>query len=431
MSLDLTALIDIIIFYFPLSLLGLWRWGVWLFKFITSSRYKPVESNGYKATLSIVTPVYNEDPKIFREALESWRDNDPDEIIAVIDYSDKRCIEEFKKFQRKFKKARLIITEKPGKRPALADGIRASKGDIVALVDSDTIWERGMKDKLLAPFKDEEIWAVAPRQLLYNPKNIWQKTFELFWGHRFLVDHRGLCAKSRALTCVSGRTAVYRRDKLLEVLPEMENEKFLGQPVISGEDKALTREIQRRGGKVAYQENAIVYSVVATSFLTFLKQQIRWSRNSWRSDIISLKQKWPFRKPYFFYFAYFGLIDRFIQPFTLLVSLAYLIYTTIAGYWIALTAFVIFLLISRTIKNIRYFREKKSRIIFVPMYIVMQYLMAFVRIYALMTVNIQGWITRWSKDRRKLKKINTIQTISGAVGSIAVFIIIFMFVAIF
>jgi hypothetical protein len=35
-------------------------------------------------TLSVITPVYNEDPVVFKAALDSWKDNKVDEIIAVM-----------------------------------------------------------------------------------------------------------------------------------------------------------------------------------------------------------------------------------------------------------------------------------------------------------------------------------------------------------
>ena len=41
--------------------------------------------------MTIVTPVYQEDPVIFRHAIESWLANEGvDEIICVIDVTDRR-----------------------------------------------------------------------------------------------------------------------------------------------------------------------------------------------------------------------------------------------------------------------------------------------------------------------------------------------------
>jgi Glycosyl transferase family 2 len=142
--------------YIPLGIIGIWRWGIWIFKKLCSLYYKPIEPENKveNFTMGIITPVYNEDPRVFRTALDSWQSNNPDELIAVIDQKDTHCIRVFREFAQDKPWAKLIVTSKAGKRPALADGILASKCDILALVDSDTIWDHNIRDKLLAPFQN-------------------------------------------------------------------------------------------------------------------------------------------------------------------------------------------------------------------------------------------------------------------------------------
>ena len=64
-------------FLIPIGALGLFRWIMWLAKRIPAMFYRPVENN-YNTTATIVTPVYNEDPVLFRKAIESWIANKPD-----------------------------------------------------------------------------------------------------------------------------------------------------------------------------------------------------------------------------------------------------------------------------------------------------------------------------------------------------------------
>ena len=87
-------------FLVPLGIIGIWRWSVWILKELISLGYKPITSS-YHTSVSIVTPVYNENPSVFRAALASWKKNRPTEIIAVIDYTDKKCIEVFKQFSKR------------------------------------------------------------------------------------------------------------------------------------------------------------------------------------------------------------------------------------------------------------------------------------------------------------------------------------------
>src|SRR5665647_204055 len=105
-SLSFSHYLQIGFFYLPLGIIGIWRWSVWIIRKTISLFYKMPRGN-FNSTLSIVTPVYNESPETFRVALDSWKANQPDEIIAVIDYSDLNSIEVFKGFARGFRGARL------------------------------------------------------------------------------------------------------------------------------------------------------------------------------------------------------------------------------------------------------------------------------------------------------------------------------------
>ena len=89
-------------FLVPLGVVGIWRWSVWCIKKYFGFSYKPNQTI-YRDSVSLVTPVYNENPDTFTRALASWAENKPNEIIAVIDYTDKTCIGIFKNFSQKTK----------------------------------------------------------------------------------------------------------------------------------------------------------------------------------------------------------------------------------------------------------------------------------------------------------------------------------------
>jgi hyaluronan synthase len=413
--------------YFPLGIIGFWRWGVWLFKKICASFYKP-DLRDYLTTLSIITPVYNEDPEIFKRALESWRANHPDEIIAVIDETDKVCIEIFKGFAKGTSNTKLIITPKPGKRPALADGIRKAKSEIVALVDSDTIWAPDVKGRVLAPFSDPEIGGVGTRQNVINCGSVWQKMTDIFWDLRFSVEMPSLTRMGRAVTCLSGRTAVYRREALLPILDKMLGETFWSKPVISGDDKCLTRLIQESGWSSWHQGNARVFSSAPPDFKTFLKQRVRWTRNSWRSDLKSFWEGWVWKKPYLAFFT----TDRFISPFTLLLSLIFFSFALWYHHWIVAGIIFGWWIFSREIKIIPHLRRRPEDILVLPVYVGINFLMAAIKIYALITINEQGWITRWSEERLKqngcLEKIKTALAVFITLVIIAALVAIVFFI---
>lgn len=382
-------------FYAPLGLVGLWRWGVWGVKKVVGSFYRPATSE-YHAFLSIVTPVYNENPDVFSRALGSWAENEPQEIIAVIDYTDTACIATFKAFSKTFVKSTLVITKTPGKREALADGIRIASGDIVALVDCDTIWSKDVKKEGLRPFTDPLVGGVATKQAVLNPRTLAQRFFSILLNLRYNDDLPFLSASGPYLRCLSGRTAFYRREALLPLLNDLVSETFMGKKVISGDDKRLTYTLQAAGWHTYYQSSSRVFTPGMSNFSNFLKQKVRWTRNSWREDISAFfKMRFIRKSPIFM----IGFIDSAVQPFTLLLSPLFFISAIIYKHWVPALLILVWWMLSRTLKLLPHLRETPKDIVLIPLYIPFTFYNGIVKIYSLVSLNTQGWITRWDKNR--------------------------------
>lgn len=406
--------------YVPLGIVGAWRWSVWCFKKVISRFYR-VPPGRYDATLSVVTPVYNEDPEMFRRALESWRDNDPLEIIAVIDHTDTACIEVFESFMRGFSGAKMIITHTSGKREALAAGIDASSGEIIALTDSDTLWTEGLKEKVIGPFHDPRVGGVAPRQDVLKADTFARRLFRIHIFNRYENDLAYQAAFGNALSCISGRTGVYRRSAIAHLTDELVYERFWGRKCISGDDKRLTSLVQRDGWDVKYMRDALVHTPGSTDMKTYTYQQVRWIRNSWRSDIQSLFTRWLWRNP----FLAFHTIDRFIQPFTLLLGPMFFGIALYRGDWLVAAILVLWWMISRTLKVLPHFRKYPSDIGIIPLHVAYTFFLAVVKIYTLLTVDEQTWITRWDKSR--LNPLSFWQKTSAYAATLSIVYFLFFF----
>ncbi len=378
----------------PLGIIGVWRWSVWLFKELIGLRYKP-QTKAYKANVSVITPVYNENPDVFKKALVSWQKNKPAEIIAVIDYSDKPCIALFKAFAKKEKTAKLIITKIPGKRPALADGIKAAKYDIIALVDSDTIWDTDVIRNGLPPFHDRKVAGVGTYQNVLNPKTLAQKIFDIHLDLRYKDDFAFLATAGDALNCLSGRTAFYRRKILLPMLPGLVNETFMGKPVISGDDKRLTYLVLAAGWKVTYQSTSSVHTPGMADLSSYLQQRLRWSRNSLRADLRAMTQGWTWRHKALIFFQ----LDKVAQAFVVILSPLYFFISLYMGLWIPASIIFTWWIVSRTIKMYPHLKRRPQDIFILPAFILYSFFTAIVKLYAFFTLNTQGWITRWDKSR--------------------------------
>jgi hyaluronan synthase len=375
----------------PLGLLGLFRWLMWLAKRIPALVYRPI-LNDFDCSATIVTPVYNEDPLLFRRALDSWLANRPDRIIAVVDVTDTTCLAIAQEYADRG--VDLIPIDIPGKRPALAAGVDAASTDIVVLVDSDVLWEADVLAKIKMPFADEQIGGVGTRQFMH-PTNgrratLWERLADIYLDIRYSDEVPATTRWGRAVSCLSGRTAAYRT-KLLQSLREpFLNETFLGNPCMSGDDKRYTCLVLQNGYRTWNQLNAQVYSTFNPKFKGFVKQRIRWSRNSFRSDLRALWQGWVWRYPYLAVM----LIDKTIAPFTLLVGPLVLLAAGVVGHWELVIALLLWWHVSRAFKIWPHLRRRPADLAILPVFIGVTYYMSLVKAYSLFTINEHKWLTR-------------------------------------
>jgi len=373
----------------PIGILGFFRWIMWLAKRIPALFYRPID-NDYNTTATIVTPVYNEDPVLFRRAIDSWIANRPERIIAVVDVTDTVCME----IAHSYAEVDVIPIDIPGKRPALAAGVDATTTDIVVLVDSDVIWDSDVLKKIKMPFADPVIGGVGTRQHMYPTNGVratlWERLADIYLDIRYSDEVPATTRWGRAVSCLSGRTAAYRT-KLLQSLREpFLNETFNGIPCMSGDDKRYTCLILQNGYHTWNQLNAQVHSTFNPKFKGFVKQRIRWSRNSFRSDLRALWQGWVWRYP----FLAVMLIDKTVAPFTLLIGPIVLGLAIAIGHWELVLALLIWWHLSRAFKIFPHLRRRPADLLILPIFIAVTYYMSLVKAYSLFTINEHKWLTR-------------------------------------
>ena len=370
--------------FFPLGTLGLFRWTVWLFRRIPASLYRPIE-NDYRLPLSIVVPVYQEDPVIFAHAIESWIANEVDEIVLVIDATDTTCIEIARQYP-----VRVIITDVPGKRDALRKGWEHCSTPLVALVDSDTIWASDVAAEVCKPFADPTIGGVATRQNVYNPKGFLPRINDIFLDYRYFDENAAQTVMGQALSCLSGRTAIYRREILLDISEEFMNETFWGVPCMSGDDKRLTTLLLEIGYLTYLQRTARVWSTFPSTWKVFYKQRLRWARNTWRSDLRALSRRWVWSHQ----FLAFTMLDKAMGGFTLFFSPTFMALGIVDHNWFLVECLFAWWWISRSIKVLPHLRRRPQDFFIMPGYVLMTFVMGSIKLAALLTIRKQRWLTR-------------------------------------
>ena len=385
--------------YLPIALVGIWRWSVWLGKLCIALLYSPhtvaEEEKINEFNVSIVTPVYRPDVDAFMAAIHSWNATDPYEIIAVIDEGDAEAIRRFRGFAEEQDNVSCVVTPKPGKRPALVDGAKLTSGNIIALVDDDVKWRASTKREFIKPFLKPNVGAVSPKQEVDQQITVPQKLYEIQMRLQFAIDYPALSHVSQSLSCVSGRTAVYRREAILPIIDDLTEETFLGKEVISGDDKYLTRAVQASGWGAVYQSTSIIDIGAVPDAGQFFNQTIRWTRNTIRSDIKAFRERWIFERKWLAYHT----VDRFVGTFAILMAPLYFSLSLVQSMFFVSSAILVWWFISRSFKMFPFLYKYPKRIYYVPLYTISSFISSPIYLYALYSANTQGWLTRGDDSR--------------------------------
>jgi len=373
----------------PIALAGMVVWALWIYRFILSRLARPIVNN-FTATTSVVVPSFHEDPDILMRCLESWRAQNPDEILIVLDVADVEAYERLIALDDP--RITAILFKHAGKRSALGVGIRAAGSEILVLTDSDTSWQPGLLKAVQHPFADPEVGAVSTQQNVHErTSSIWRRIADWLVNLRY-YDYVPAMGRAGAVACVSGRTGAYRRSVVLPLLDNLENEFFLGKRCVSGDDGRLTWLVLASGYKTVHQSSARALSMFPATFRAFAKQRIRWSRNSYRCYLTAVWKGWLWRVPLV---TKVTVLQILLTPVTMGITIGYMIFSRIDLTWQSISLAAGWLMIARGIRGISHLRRHPFEILLLPLVTLTVILIALpIKLYAFVTMNKQGWLTR-------------------------------------
>lgn len=375
----------------PFGIAGFLSWFMWGLRWVVSRQYKPIQ-NDYRTTTSVIVPSYREDPDVTLRCLETWLREDPDEIIMVVDIDDTEMLEALKPYEQAHPILQVIPFKHEGKRSALGVGIRKAKYDILVLTDSDTAWEPGLIREIQMPFVDPEVGGVSTRQNAHlRDTSIWRVVADWLVNTRYL-DYVPLEGMVGGVTCLSGRTAAYRREIILPVHQHMEFEYFLGRLCVAGDDGRLTWLTLAQGYKTVYQGSARAWSMFPNKLNAFIKQRIRWSRNSFRCYATAMAHGWLWEQPIV---TQIRVLQILFTPLTAFFMLGYIFLLAYQANWWLFAVGMVWLFVGRGIRSISHLREHPRDIFALPLVTIMIIVIALpIKIYAFFTMNKHGWLTR-------------------------------------
>nr|WP_212753998.1 glycosyltransferase [Nakamurella aerolata] len=375
--------------WFPIAVAGIVVWALWLYRFILSRRAKPIVTS-FRTSTSVVVPSFHEDVPILMRCLGTWLAQNPSEVIIVLDVADTEALQAIQ--QLNDPRVRPIMFRHAGKRSALGVGIRAARGELLVLTDSDTQWEPELLQNVQMPFADPQVGACSTQQNVYERNtSIWRRIADWLVNLRY-YDYVPAMGRAGAVACVSGRTGVYRRSVVLPVLDNLENEFFLGRRCVSGDDGRLTWLVIASGYKTVHQSSAKALSMFPASFRAFVKQRVRWSRNSYRCYLTAVYKGWLWRVPFV---TKVTVLQILLTPVTMAITLGYIAFSRIDGTMLSIGMTVGWVLLGRGIRGASHLRRHPLEIFLLPVTALVVIMVALpIKLYAFVTMNKQGWLTR-------------------------------------
>src|SRR3989344_4403803 len=215
---------------------------------------------------SVIIPAYNEE-KTIGKTLESLREQKfrDFEIIVVDDGSKDGTAEIAKK-----NGAKVIKQKNAGPAAARNNGAESAKGEIIIFIDADCVADERWLEHMLKPFSDKDVAGV---QGAYKSD---QKSLVARFTQLDIEDrYNRLDRKADSLDWIGSYSAAYRKKIFIE-LGGFDKD----FPTGPGEDPEFSFKVSRKGYKLVFKRNAIVYHFHETSLLKYLRT--KFYRAYWR-----------------------------------------------------------------------------------------------------------------------------------------------------
>ncbi|MEW5758356.1 MAG: glycosyltransferase [Candidatus Omnitrophota bacterium] len=266
-----------------------------LSRFLIALFYKPPKDTGFLPVVSFVIPVRNEENLIANTIHNCYLSDYPKtsfEVIVVNDHSCDNTLNILNSLKYDYPSLKIIdLKNKSGKRQAMAAGIREARGDIITMLDSDSLIRKDALYYLMQGFRDQNVAAISGQAYVLNAEdNILTKMQEV----RYFVAFRVIKAAESvfsAVSCCSGSLSAYRKVYLMDVMDKWLNQKFLGTAATFGDDRSLTNFLLRKH-RILFDSRAVTETLAPDKWRKFFNQQLRWKKSWFRESLIAARFIW-------------------------------------------------------------------------------------------------------------------------------------------
>lgn len=234
---------------------------------------KKSDSLSYCPSVSILIPAHNEE-KVLRKTVEAVLEASyPNkEIIIIDDGSTDRTYQIAQGFCDRGVK--VIHRPNGGKAVALNHGLQFAQGEVIIIVDADSLVGKNTLVELVQPFQNPGAAAVAGNIKVLNRKNWLTKCQALEYIASINIYRRALDVFG-SVTVVPGALGAYRREVL-------EGSGFY-DPDTLVEDFDVTMKVLKTGNVVQASTSAVSYTEAPQTIGDLIKQRLRWYRGNFQA----------------------------------------------------------------------------------------------------------------------------------------------------
>jgi cellulose synthase/poly-beta-1,6-N-acetylglucosamine synthase-like glycosyltransferase/peptidoglycan/xylan/chitin deacetylase (PgdA/CDA1 family) len=348
--------------------------------------------------VSVVIPAHNEERVIAKtlDALLALRDA-PMEVIVVDDGSTDATGDIAAAFG-----VTVLRQPRGGKATALNLGLRRATGDVVVVLDADTVVAPGFLRAMLPHFADPAVGAVAGNVKVGNRRKLLGHLQAIEYIVSLNLDRRAQ-ASLDVVTVVPGAAGAFRRRALIDVG---------GYPTDTlVEDMDLTVTLLRAGWRIPYEPRAHARTEAPERAGDVLRQRRRWAFGTLQ---VVAKHAGCLFDPDANRVGLIGLpwmvLSQVVLPLSGPLIDAFLLYLLLVGQWftvllvlgvgVVMDAAVVSLAILLDGEDIRYlFLTPLVRIVWRPIQL------------AAVVLSVHRWVHGSTETWRKVRRYNTVPAV--------------------
>ncbi len=286
-----------------------------------------------KYSISVLTPAYNEEESVEGTINAVLGSNYPiKEMIIINDCSNDQTPEIVRRLMKKYKNLRLINNSSNlGKAGSLNRGIKEARGELIAIIDSDSYPDKDSIKKMVGFFDYSNTGAVTCA-ILVREKNTFIRKLQSF-EYSIIAWTRKLLSYVDGVYATPGPLSIYRRKFLLDVKGFDTNNLT--------EDIEITWRVVYNGYKAHMCLPAKVYSIAPSKISIWFKQRMRWNIgglqciNKYKKFFLKKGMLGFFILPFFTLSLCIGLVGLGVFAYTFIRSILQIFffaeYTSIAG----------------------------------------------------------------------------------------------------